>query len=430
MKWLATALVAALLPWVALAEIVTIAHIGDPQEGTRCTNATTAWDYYEAAVTWVANQGPDQIHFVTFPGDLTNGRELPTGGDCWCYAQGPGVPDCSVHTGHPMGLTCGAAVCNDPEAIVCDGGIPGWWCEWERMQTLVDLLDSADMPWAVVPGNRDTDISIGLGGRGSGDYNTYFGGLSQLSTSTRLLHQGVFQPTPPSANVDRATVSYQVFTTPEGGQFLHFALSLLVLPEIDEWVQRIAARFDGMPTFVSTHYGVAPAVGGIHPCTLARWESAWCRDDVESPASRVFDLYALDSQFLMVMGGHFRELRQHTTTTPSGRILLGLTADYSLNDFGTVGEGVPDWQIPANGGGGVVTMIRMNTVSGAISVQSYSPYADDLGDPQGPWVERFGIADQLSKWTTVIPLCDDQERFTFPEGYCPLPSRLPQDCCE
>ena len=414
-----------LLPFVAGAETVVLAHIGDPQEGTRCTNASTAWPYWSAAVQHVADLGPSVVSLAVFPGDLTNGR-----GNCWCWAQ-PGDPDPDVatcddtYTNPYTGVVC--TKCGSVAAAACTGGTPGWWCEWERIKTATGLLTAADVGWSQVVGNRDDDVPVGFGGLGYSDYNAYFGSISQLSTATNILDQGIFQASPLALAPEMPMSSYQVFETPGGAQFLHIALSYIMgrAAELETWAFSVMDLYPKMPTILTTHYTVSPT------CSLARWEAAWCELDAEKGGSRIFDILAAQrSQVFLVLGGHIRTVKHVMTTTPSGYPLIGMAADYSLDGPIT---GAPTWQSEDNGGGGVVTWITINTTSGVVSALAVSPQARADDDAEGAFVtihDIEGDTSMASLWTETVPLCAATDRFTFPAGACVEPPTLPKKCCQ
>jgi len=404
-------------------EIVVIAHIGDPQEGTRCNNAATAWPYWSAAVQHVADLGPDVISLTVFPGDLTNGR-----GDCWCWAQpDPAPATCGeVYENPYTGAACFGANCGNADAAVCTGGTPGWWCEWERIKTATGLLTTANVAWTQVVGNRDDDVPADYGGLGYSDYNAYFGSLSQLSTATSIIDQGIFQPSPTLTIAELPTSSYQVFETPGGARFLHIGLSYIMARalEIETWALHLMDRYPKMPTILTTHYSVS------HRCTLARWEEAWCDLDAERGGSRIFDILAKRPQVFLALGGHIRTLKHVTTTTPSGYTLIGMAADYSLEAPIT---GAPTWQEEANGGGGVITWITVNTTSGVISASAVSPQARADDEAEGAFVtihDIGGDTSMASLWTETVPMCTDTDRFAFPAGACTEVTPLPKGCCE
>ena len=385
----------------ARAELWTIAHIGDPQNGTSCVGLPDAWSYFSAGVQWIADAGPTEFQLAVIPGDLVNTVNL--GDSCYCQ----NLATCVAGEKDPITnafCSVGDPPCNDANAQACVGGTAGTYCEWTRAQTLTGYLSTGNVAWAVVAGNRDQRADYAL-------YNMHFGALSQLSSATSIVDRGIYQ-----LSSTKPVNSYQVIVTPTGARFLNIAISFDALEYMNSsvvaWVQSVMARYDRMPTILTTHTSID------HDCANAAYENAWCGGTVTTAweGNVIFDTLAQDPQVFLVIGGHIAGRMSAFTSTPSGYPLASIATDYSKYDTGDA-PGVPDWAIAANGGGGVVTSIRIDTVTGQINTKAYSPYAASEGIAGGPWVKTGG--EEGSELSMNVPMCADRNRFDLPDAACP-----------
>lgn len=416
-----------LWPMVAWAEAFNLCVPGDIQTGTRCCQLATAWEHQKAAIDRITGTSPSPCDFVILPGDLVEGAQTYYYKDCWCAAQEDGCEDLTTH---PMGITCLAADCNDAEAKICaiDGVVdaPGYDCEWERARWIADELESNGIPWAILAGNHDGDpvSPAPCDMRFWATYNRYFGStrLTELADESGSISvMGTCSGEP--GNI-QPTSSYQVITA-AGAQWLHIALSesssfdgvdvMALDPATIIWVKGVLDDHEGMPTIISAHMVIDNAAS----CTEADYENAWCYT-TPAPWSKwwagrfIYDeLLQHYPQIFLVVGGHIRQLR-HVVTANTPHRVIGAAIDYTNHV-----TDAPGWQIQANGGGGTVTVLRIDPVTGWINSTAYSAKEDEFVRVRG---------EEGSRWRVSMPLCSDGARFEFPAAACPEPEPSPE-CC-
>lgn len=421
-----------------------ICEPGDFQASTHCTNDATAWTHGKAAVDWIV-ANPDICDVTIFPGDLVNGAAWS---DCWCAAQAdPSPSDCTIYSAsHPLGFQCDAAecvdpdtdphaCCNSPTAQGCVDGIPGYYCEWERLRALVDELEAAGEPWIVIPGNHDLDVpysTIFKCNYQATIFNQYFGAgkTSAHFASVGSLQQTFPCPSLPSGESEQPDQFWYVLDA-AGTDWLFIGIGWIQLrydnPLIHyygmtdatfAWVRQAIDDHLGMPTFLLTHAGVVTScsdagMGATH-------EDAWCQSSEFLgfqnwwTATSIYDEFLQDPvrsrQLLAVLSGHIRKTA-YTLTAETPYPTAGIAVDFT-NPI----PGAPGWQTYANGGGGVVQIIKVDPLKGEISTKAYSP-------EENAWVGIFGD-EPSSHYEIRFPMCSSG-RFDFSEEACPELEPLP-----
>lgn len=386
-----------LLPLIANAEVLTIAVIGDTQNGTKCDEPSTAWAHTVEMVNWLSDL---DIGYAVFLGDLTNGRTWDP--DCWCAAQTYGGA-CTDLTNPYTGGQCQTGECNDSDASACIGGdgeassTGGHNCEWTRMRTLVETLETAGIPWAAVAGNHDQY------GWAFEEYNSFFG---EGRLTSNVLEQGSF--TDSIGDNVQSTSFYNVFSG-AGIQWLHIGvgasqLGLYTVPATVAWVTQVIDAHPKMPTLITAHQVIDVAAQCGSPV-----ETYWCGE-----GTTIFQDWATNPQVFLAIGGHIRDVVHITTTTPAGVKLIGMAVDWSYRLVTT--PATPAWQdeeSPNNGGGGVVALLDIDPVAGTISMRSYSPEAGEFDERY----EDDGDETQATFWTEHLQFCG-ASRFTLPDAAC------------
>lgn len=412
---------------------------GDTQNGTMCTNATTAWDHLEAAIDDLVAH-PEKCDVFIWTGDNIDGRGWTS--DCWCSAQpDPNAPsDCSIYTNPFTEETCDSDDCGDAEAAACDGGNnPGtdegwWWCELDRVKNLIDKIEGAGIPWIMVSGNHDPD------GKGIANcqyqftqYNSYFGAghISKLFESSGSFSSTTPCSSLPSGNSVQSDSSWHILNV-DGVRWLFIAIGYTHMRTLDGfpypgmsngtfgWVQETIDAHLGMPTIFVAHMMISKTCSD--PGLSASYDDAWCANlsgwDTRWTGRTVFDYFLKDpvrgKQIFLTLGGHIRDLAEVVTlTTPY------LTAGIAV-DFTDPIAGAPAWQTQANGGGGLIQYLWVDPVKGEISAKAYSPYEE-------AWLGLFDT-EPASHFKIKIPLCEDNVRFSFPASACPVREPSPE-CC-
>jgi hypothetical protein len=302
---------------------------------------------------------------------------------------------------------------------------------------MLDTLAAAGVPYITVPGNHDGDNKdTPRCERTFTDYNAYFG-VGRMSAG--FSETGVHEENWPCSSLasglaEQGAASYHVLTQADGAQWLFIALPWLpvvystdantpysgMTPQTLAWAKAVIEAHPKMPTVLIAHHMITSA-SGCDPEDTAR-EDIWCNetnsDEEWWTGMPVYDHLMPYAQVFMTIGGHIRELFVATSSNTTYRVMGGAV------DYTDPITGAPAWQNPnasINGGGGVVTMWRVDPVLGVISSKAYS-------DEESDWVNVYGVSG--SNWTVQMPLCDDDTRFSFPAAACPQRPASPQACCQ
>lgn len=197
--------------------------------------------------------------------------------------------------------------------------------EWQNAASSMSVLDGANVPYGVLPGNHDM-----TSGGDTTNYNTYFG-YSRFSGQS--WYGGAYQ----SIN----TNSYELFT---GGldDYLIFHFQYMPSKQVLAWANATLASYPGRRVIVTTHdyltvAGTRDAVGnGI-------WSSF-----VKPHADQIF----------LVLCGHNHGESERVDLV-NGHAVYQLLADY---------------QDRSDGGDGWLRLFEFQPSNGEVVVDTYSPY--------------------------------------------------------
>lgn len=415
--------------------VVKICSIGDMQNLTLAEGEPAAWTRAVNAVTWAA--AGDNCDVVIFTGDNVDG--FYWGEDSWCLAQpGPGDPDCSEYHNDYLDFDCDTDGCGDANAATCTGATPGNFCEWGRAAYLVGIVKTANKPYIVLAGNHDLDkhgiVNFTRCQWSYSVFNSYFG---KDNMSDDFVTSGYFEESTLCAEAvggysEQAIASYHLLEV-DGFQLLflnfpwfayNYTASYSVspysgtTPGVVNFMKDVKRRFPKVPTIALTH-----TMGAEDSCADAAYEDRyfpWCNnlsgwDNYHTGMTIRREFLEKDPSFVATLGGHIRGIGVAVGRVP-------WKVFYSAHDYTDPITGAPSWQTNTdNGGGGVVTVIRVDPVSGIFSTLSYSPTDDDY----------VGIFDQAVGSVTNhhVGICSEKTRFDIPVGVCPEDTVSPKVCC-
>jgi hypothetical protein len=410
-----------LLAGAAHGRAVNICVITDMQNLTLAEGPPASMTHAIGAVTWASTD--DNCDVVIFGGDNVDGFYWEE--DPWCLSQtGPGDPDCSEYYNSYLDFDCDTDGCGDANAQSCLYGNPGNFCEWDRAAYLVDIVRTANKPFIVVYGNHDNDkkgMIFNRCQRAGAVFNMYFG---PAYMSDDFEESGYFEETTdcagaPGGRAEQAIASYHVLNI-DGMQILF--LNFPWFPEtytglynestyygttegVVNYMHGIVARHKRKPTVALAHTMSAescPDAAYEHYfpwCNnLSGWYNFWTGFTVRTEFLKKYP------QFFMTIGGHIRDLAAAVGLVPWK--VLAVAHDYTDPI-----AGAPAWQTNTdNGGGGVVTIYRVDPVSGVISSLGYSPTEDDyinlLDNAEGSAVHHH------------VGLCGESGRYDIPASVC------------
>jgi hypothetical protein len=195
--------------------------------------------------------------------------------------------------------------------------------EWQNANSSMSILNDANLPWGVLPGNHD------LSG-GSTNYNTYFG-YSRFSGQS--WYGGAYQ------NIN--TNSYQLFT---GGldDYLIFHFQYQPSTQVLAWANSTIASYPNRRVIVTTHDYM-----NTDGSRTATGNNIW--DKFVKPHS--------DQVFLVLCGHNHGE--NEKIDQVNGHTVYQLLADY---------------QARSNGGNGWLRILEFHPSDDDIVVKTYSPY--------------------------------------------------------
>jgi 3',5'-cyclic AMP phosphodiesterase CpdA len=197
--------------------------------------------------------------------------------------------------------------------------------EWQNAAGSMSLLDEANIPYGVLPGNHD----ISLSGDAT-NYNAYFGYSRFIG---RSWYGGAYQ------NIN--TNSYELFT---GGSDIYMIFHLQYHPTIQvlQWANATIAKYPDRRIIVTTH-DYMNTDGSRDVAGNELWDRF-----VKPHADQVF----------LVLCGHNHGESERTDTV-NGHTVYQLLADY---------------QDRPSGGDGWLRMLEFQTSQNQIIVETYSPH--------------------------------------------------------
>jgi hypothetical protein len=227
--------------------------------------------------------------------------------------------------------------------------------QWENADTSMRILDDSGLPYGVCPGNHDITPS---GGSGQPfipqEYLARFG-------PSRFAGDSFYRGASPSG-----LSSYQYFTA---GGFDFLALHLACDMPIAElaWAQGILDSNKRRCVMVTTHRylqdaedytaGVPVVPSGRYPSIWYGVEGTYHPQGIQSDEAWAW-FFRKNTNIFLINCGHFHEEYRQVSTNVAGKPVHEVLADY---------------QDDPNGGDGWLRIMKFDTVSGTIDVDSYSP---------------------------------------------------------
>jgi hypothetical protein len=227
--------------------------------------------------------------------------------------------------------------------------------QWENADTSMRILDDSGLPYGVCPGNHDITPS---GGSGQPFIPQQY--LARFGPS-RFAGDSFYRGASPSG-----LSSYQYFTA-GGVDFL--ALHLACDMPIAElaWAQGILDSNKRRCVMVTTHRylqdaedytaGVPVVPSGRYPSIWYGVEGTYHPQGIQSNEAWAW-FFRKNTNIFLINCGHFHEEYRQVSTNVAGKPVHEVLADY---------------QDDPNGGDGWLRIMKFDTVSGTIDVDSYSP---------------------------------------------------------
>ncbi|MEJ1154636.1 LamG-like jellyroll fold domain-containing protein [Microbacterium marmarense] len=251
--------------------------------------------------------------------------------------------------------------------------------EWDAAQRAMQILTDGGMTYSVLPGNHDVQNP---GARSTEDaasnYRQRFGAAAmQRQAGEQLI--GTFQDGLSSAYLFEA----------EGHTWMSLAIAWNASDDTFAWAQGILDAHPDVPVILSSHAIVNIAEDQMSP---AYW---WWGD-------HLFDqLITGNDQVIMTLNGHFHGSTMQTRTNDAGNPVYQILTDY---------------QMAADGGNGIMTLLEFDLTNDRIDVETVSPWvtvkdedsrsSSDTPVLDGDWqsfaiafdfAERFGWSDDLAE---------------------------------
>jgi hypothetical protein len=265
--------------------------------------------------------------------------------------------------------------------VVDGGGSPA---QWANAGAAMQVLDEADVPYGILPGNHDWART----GDRTTNLNQYLRHFGPKRFKGRDWYGG-FMP-------DRPGNSFQLFS---GGSmtFLHIALEwrhdFNTSPDLGvlEWANEVVARHPGLPTIVTTHEDLRDA------------EPDGTGGGVMAPGKLLFDdLIRDNSQVFLVLSGHNHFGPNRINGDGEWRTITKNAAGQDVHRLMTTFQ---DWR-PAerpSGGEGFLRILTFDVAAGRVHVQTYSPLRDEfLKDAEGPTASDFVLEVNFEAWAARV----------------------------
>jgi len=227
--------------------------------------------------------------------------------------------------------------------------------QWDRANISMGVLDEADMIYGVCPGNHDITAS-GSSGQPyiPSNYLSYFG-------PSRFAGKSWYGGSSPSG-----MSSYQYFSA-GGVEFLSLHIECDTPVRELAWAQGVLDANRDRPVMLTTHRylqdaedytsGVPLVSSGRYPSVWYGVEGTYTPDGIQSEEFFQWFIRKNPSIF-MVQCGHFHEEFRQVSTNVAGL---------------PVHEVLADFQDDPNGGDGWMRIMRFDTASNTIDIDTYSP---------------------------------------------------------
>ncbi|WP_295837016.1 LamG-like jellyroll fold domain-containing protein [uncultured Microbacterium sp.] len=248
------------------------------------------------------------------------------------------------------------AALNIPFALQLGDVVDQQWVsgEWDAADRAMKILENGRVPYSIIPGNHDVaDQSARSSTGNAANYLARFGAtrLAAQAGSTLL---GTFQNGYSSA--------YRF--TAEGRPFIVLSLGWNASDDTFAWAQGILDSQPGVPVILTSHAIIGIAQDQVSP------ESWWYGDLLWDKLIRKND------QIVLTLNGHFHGSTMRTLTNDAGHPVYEILADY---------------QMAADGGNGIMSLLEFDLSGNAVSLSTVSP-----------WVGKKSSGSRTSTDTPVL----------------------------
>lgn len=240
--------------------------------------------------------------------------------------------------------------------------------EWQNASTSMEVLDAANVPYAIVMGNHDLP---GESPRNASLFNTYFP-VSRYSG--RPTFGGVYEP-------GHMENSWHTFTA-GGIDWLVFAFEFGPRDAVLSWANGIIANHPHHRIMMVTH-----AYMYDDDTRLGDGDS-WNPNNYAYCSS--YDCTCNDGEELW---NNFVKLHKNMTFAFSGHVLhdgAGKRVDAG-NNGNLVYQMLANYQMNTNGGDGFLRIVKCFPESGNVTVESYSPYTNQYKTADNQQFEFTGV---------------------------------------
>lgn len=209
--------------------------------------------------------------------------------------------------------------------------------QWTAATKAMRILEDGGVPYSIIPGNHDV---VDQGARSSeanaANYLSNFGAdtLKRQAGGTLL---GTFQNGYSSAYEFAA----------EGRDWIVLSLGWNASDDTFAWAQGILDAHPGVPVVLNSHAIIGIDQDQVSPTSWWYGDLLWDK------------LIRKNDQIILTLNGHFHGATQRTLT----------------NDFGhPVFEVLTDYQMAADGGNGIMTLLEFDLTNNSIDVDTVSPW--------------------------------------------------------
>ncbi|MBT9606929.1 LamG-like jellyroll fold domain-containing protein [Microbacterium sp.] len=209
--------------------------------------------------------------------------------------------------------------------------------QWTAAAKAMRTLEDGGVPYSILPGNHDVnDQGARSSESNAANYLANFGAttLARQAGGTLL---GTFQNGYSSAYMFQA----------EGHEWVVMSLGWNASDDTFAWAQGILDAHPGVPVILSSHAIIGIDQDQVSPTSWWFGDLLWER------------LIRKNDQIVVTLNGHFHGATQRTL----------------INDFGhPVYEVLSDYQMAADGGNGIMTLVEFDMTNNRIDVNTVSPW--------------------------------------------------------
>ncbi|MEV7692827.1 LamG-like jellyroll fold domain-containing protein [Microbacterium sp. NPDC089189] len=224
--------------------------------------------------------------------------------------------------------------------------------EWDAAQKAMKILSDGGVDYSILPGNHDVSNQGARSSEGiSGNYLSRFNTNAMRAQAGDALI-GSFQNGLSTAYLFEA----------EGHQWMSLAVAWNASDDTFAWAQGILDAHPGVPVVLSSHAIINIAEDQQSPAPWWFGDLLWDR------------LIRGNDQIIATVNGHFHGSTMQTRTNDAGHPVYQLLTDY---------------QMAADGGNGIMTLLEFDLSNDRIDVETVSPWvtrkhADSIGSSDTP----------------------------------------------